>query len=74
MDKERKLHEDVRRFLEVYKVLAPEGRAQFEAQMAGETKGMDDKTKKLYAALFAAAKDGCDIAQAIAKMKESTAA
>ena len=68
MDPQEKLRQDIRKFLEVYKVLSPEGKAQFEAQMAGEVKGQDEKTKKLYYSLLQSAKDGKDIEQAIQEM------
>lgn len=68
MDAKAKLLQDVKRFLEVYKVLSPDGKAQFEAQMAGSVKDQDAKTKKLYLALLQAAKDGKNIAGAIEEM------
>ena len=68
MDPQEKLQQDIKRFLEVYQVLSPEGKAQFEAQMAGEVKGQDEKTKKLYYSLLQSAKDGRDIEQAIQEM------
>ena len=68
----KRLHADVKKFLEVYKVLSPEGKAQFEAQMAGSIKDQDEKSKKLYYALLKAAKDGKDIAEAIEEMKKVT--
>jgi hypothetical protein len=66
-----KLLNDVKKFLEVYKVLSPEGKAQFEAQMAGSIKDQDDKTKKLYQSLLQAAKDGKSIEQAIEEMHKT---
>ncbi|KPJ67113.1 hypothetical protein AMJ44_07405 [candidate division WOR-1 bacterium DG_54_3] len=67
-----KLQEDIKRFLEVYQVLSPEGKAQFEAQMAGAIKDRDEKTKKLYQALLQAAKDGREIEEAIEEMKKAS--
>lgn len=63
-----KLHADIQRFLEVYSVLSPEGKAQFEAQMAGATKNQDERTRKLYQVLLQAAKDGKEIEEAIQEM------
>jgi len=71
MNPQEKLRQDVKRFLEVYTVLSAEGKAQFEAQMAGELKGKDEKTKKLYYTLLQAAKDGKDIEGAIQAMNEA---
>jgi len=68
---QQKLLSDVKRFLEVYKVLSPEGKAQFEAQMAGSIKDQDEKTKKLYQALLQAAKDGKSIEEAIEEMHKA---
>jgi hypothetical protein len=72
MDPQEKLRQDVKRFLEVYSVLSPEGKAQFEAQMAGSTKDVDEKTKKLYQALLQAAKDGKEIEAAIQEMQKAS--
>jgi hypothetical protein len=72
MDPQQKLLQDVKRFLEVYKVLSPEGKAQFEAQMAGSIKGQDEKTKKLYYALLQAAKDRKGIEEAIQEMEKAS--
>jgi hypothetical protein len=66
-----RLQKDIHKFLEVYKVLSPEGRAQFEAQMAGATKTHDEKTKKLYHSLLQAAKDGKGIEEAIQEMNKA---
>jgi uncharacterized protein YaaR (DUF327 family) len=68
----KRLQDDIKRFLEVYKVLSAEGKAQFEAQMAGAIKNQDEKSKKLYYALLKAAKDGKDIAEAIEEMKKAS--
>ncbi len=70
----QKLHKDIQRFLEVYKVLSSEGKAQFEAQMAGAIKDQDERTKKLYQALFQAAKDGKGIEEAIEAMEKASQA
>lgn len=71
-NQERRLQSDIKKFLEVYKVLSSEGKAQFEAQMAGAIKDYDEKTKKLYYALLQAAKDGKSIESAIQAMGEAT--
>ena len=65
MDLQKKLEKDIRQFLEVYKVLSPEARASFEAQMVAVLKTVDEKTKKLYIALLDSAKDNCEIDDAI---------
>jgi hypothetical protein len=72
MDPQQKLLQDVKKFLEVYKVLSAEGKSQFEAQMAGSVKGEDEKTKKLYYALLQAAKDGKGIEGAIREMEKAS--
>lgn len=72
MDAAVKLEQDVKKFLEVYKILSSSGKAQFEAQMAGSIKDIDDKTRKLYRALLTAAKDGCDINEAVDRMKKAS--
>ncbi len=68
----QKLHSDIQRFLEVYKVLSAEGKAQFEAQMAGSVKDQDGSTKKLYFSLLESAKDGKGIEEAIQEMKKTS--
>jgi hypothetical protein len=70
MDAKAKLLQDVQKFLEVYKVLSADGKAQFEAQMAGSIKDQDEPTKKLYGALLQAAKDGQDIDGALQEMEK----
>ncbi|MBN2058092.1 MAG: hypothetical protein JW782_04805 [Candidatus Saganbacteria bacterium] len=72
MGPQEKLQQDVRKFLEVYSVLSPEGKAQFEAQMNGEVRSKDERTKKLYYALLQAAKDGKDIKAAIEQMNRAS--
>jgi hypothetical protein len=66
----KKLEGDVKRFLEVYRFLSAEGKAQFEGQMLGSIKGQDEKTKGLYRVLLQSAKDGLSIDDAIAAMKK----
>ncbi len=68
---QQRLLKDVRHFLEVYKVLSPDGKAQFEAQMAGSIKGQDEKSKKLFHTLLQAAKDGKDVEAAIQEMNKT---
>jgi hypothetical protein len=72
MDRAAKLEQDIKKFLEVYKILSPSLKAQFEAQMAGAIKDIDDKTKRLYRALLLAAQDGCDLNEAIERMKKAS--
>ncbi|MFC1571162.1 hypothetical protein ACFL31_01255 [Candidatus Margulisiibacteriota bacterium] len=71
-DPSQKLKNDVKRFLEVYFFLSAEGKAQFEAQMAGSLKEVDEKTKSLYLALLKAARDGRSIDEAIAEMNKAS--
>ncbi len=73
MDAQDKLRRDIEKFLEVYKILSSDGKAQFEAQMAGEVKNKDEKTKKLYRALLQAARNGRGIEEAIEEMSKASA-
>lgn len=66
-----KLETDIKRFLEVYKVLPPEGKAAFEAQMSAAVSKVDDKTKRLYQALLQSAKDGLSVDKAIQEMQRA---
>jgi hypothetical protein len=68
MDPKDKLHQDIKRFFDVYKFLPSEGKAQFEAQITAEIKDKDQKTKNLYCALLKAAKDGEAVEDAIEGM------
>ena len=74
MNPETKLNKDIKKFLEVYKFLSAEGKAQFEAQMAGELKGKDQRTRKLYYSLLKSAKDGKSIQDAIKGLEFSSSA
>ncbi|MBU1026311.1 MAG: hypothetical protein KKA31_01110 [Candidatus Margulisbacteria bacterium] len=69
---EKKLESDVKKFLDVYKVLSAEAKAQFEAQLNGEIKKADERSKKYYLVLLQAAKDGCSVEQAISRLKQSS--
>ncbi len=71
MDPQEKLRLDIKHFLEVYRFMTAEAKAHFEAQLAGELKGKDPKTKGLYYALVQAAKEGRGIEAAIAKLTEA---
>ena len=71
MNPEDKLKTDIKKFLEVYKFLSAEGKAQFEAQMAGELKGRDERTKKLYYSLLQSAKDNKSIQGSIKELGEA---
>lgn len=70
MKPEQKLEQDVKRFLEVYRFLSAEGKAQFEAQMAGAIKKQDDRTKKLYQTLLKSAKFGLGVEEAVVEMNK----
>jgi len=69
-----RLHSDITKFLEVYRVLNSEARAAFEAQMNKIIDQADPLAKKLYRSLHQAAKDGLDSEEAINLMKSAAAA
>ena len=66
-----RLNENIKKFLDVYKILSPEARAAFEAELPSAIKGSDEKTKKLYEALLKAAKEGMDTEAAIGEMERT---
>jgi hypothetical protein len=68
-----RLHSDISKFLDVYRILSPESRAAFEAQMDKIIDKVDLQTETLYRTLHQAAKDGLTSEEAIAKMKSSVA-
>lgn len=68
MDKE-KLLKDIEHFLEVYKILSPEGKAVFEAQLAPHLEMIDGKTRELYRALLSSAQDGLSVADTITNLE-----
>ena len=68
MDPKDKLHQDIKRFFDVYKFLPSEGKAQFEAQITAQIKDKDQRTKNLYYALLKAAKNGAGVEDAIKDM------
>ena len=67
-----KLQADINKFLEVYKILSPEGKAQFEAQLAAAVQRVDEKTRKLYYTLLESAKNGQDVEQALERMRKTS--
>ncbi|MFH1826076.1 MAG: hypothetical protein ABH823_02140 [bacterium] len=67
-----RLKHEVKRFLEVYRFLSVEGKAQFESQMMGQIKNLDEKTQKLYQTLLQTAKDGKSIQEAIEAMDRAS--
>ena len=67
-----KLENDIKRFIEVYKVLSAEGQAAFEAQMMANLKKVDPKTKKLYETLIRAAKEGMGVEDTIQMLNQSS--
>lgn len=71
-DPNKKLENDVKRFLDVYKVISPEARAQFESQLKSTITSMDEKSKTLYFSLLQSAQAGEDVPEAIAKMKKES--
>ncbi|MFH1542852.1 MAG: hypothetical protein ABIE84_07190 [bacterium] len=71
-EKINKLNADVKRFLDVYRFLSAEGKAQFESQMQGNLKTVDEKTKKLYLSLLQSAKSGLSIEEAIAQLHKNS--
>jgi len=72
LNPQNKLQAEIKKFLEVYSVLSSEGKAQFEAQMAGAIKDRDERTKKLYQALLQSAKEGKGIEGAIEAMEKAS--
>ena len=66
---ENKLDDIIGRFLQVYKILSTEEKVRFEIEIVKKTKDADERTRNLYSALIAAAKDGLDIKEAITKMQ-----
>lgn len=70
-DKLTILHKNVDLFLEAYKILSPEARATFEAELTSKMKGMDERTRKLYQALIKAAKEGMDKEGAVQEMRKA---
>ena len=71
-DQIEKLKTDIERFLEVYKVLPPEGKAAFEAQMNSAVNKVDEKSKVLYYALLQSAKNDEEVGQAIDKLHQTS--
>jgi len=71
-EKMNKLMGEIKRFLEVYRFLSAEGKAQFEGQMAGSIKKIDESTKKLYQTLLKAAKNGLSVDAAIKEMNKTS--
>ncbi len=67
---QEKFEDEVRHFLEVYKILSPAARVNFEIEIAKKTSFMDERTKKLYSALIDSAREGYGFAEAIEKMKK----
>ena len=68
--KEEEFEDQVKRFLEVYKILSPQSRVGFEIEIARKTSLMDDKTRKLYAALVDSAREALGPDAAIVNMKK----
>jgi len=67
-----KLQGDIQKFLDVYKILSPEGKAQFEAQMAAVVKGVDVRTKRLYQSLLSSAREGRGVEEAIQQLQRAS--
>lgn len=65
------LNETITNFLDSYRILAPEAKAAFEAQLDKTIYCSDINTQILYQALRQAAKDGLTAAEALEKMKKS---
>jgi len=66
-----RLDKSIKRFLEVYKILSPEAKAAFEAELSSAIKNNDEKAKKLYQALLKAAKEGMDSKAALEEMEKT---
>ena len=65
------LNNNIEKFLDIYKILAPEAKAAFEAQLDKTIYTSNEETKILYQTLRQAAKDGLSAEEAIEKMKKS---
>lgn len=65
------LNEYISKFLDSYRILAPEAKAAFEAQLDKTIYSSDKNTRILYQVLRKAAKDGLSADEAIEKMKKS---
>lgn len=66
-----KLEKQIQKFLVIYRILVPEAKAQFEAQMNANLKNVDAKTRKLYMALLDAAKQGDNKDEALKALHEA---
>jgi len=65
------LNDNIKNFLDVYKILTPGAKAVFEAQLDKTIYNSTEKTRILYQTLKQAAKDGLTAAEAIENMKKS---
>jgi len=72
MHPQQKLKADIKRFLEVYYFLPSEAKAQFEAELAANTKKMDEATQKLYKSLLQSAKLGKSVEEAISYLNKTS--
>lgn len=68
--KEAEFEDQVKRFLEVYKILSPQSRVGFEIEIAKKTSLMDERTRNLYAALIDSAREALGSDAAITNMKK----
>lgn len=68
-EQERILKERINQFLEIYRYLPSEHKAQMESVLQMQKKDMDDRTRALYEALFSAARTGADVPSAIRAME-----
>ncbi len=68
-EKLNKLMEELKQFLDVYKVLTPEGKAAFEAQMGPVLKNADPTAKIAYESMLSSAKEGLSLEEAFERLK-----
>lgn len=66
----KKLNENIKKFLDVYRFLPAEAKAAFEAQIASHIKDYDQKTQNLYSALLSSAKENLNENETIERMKK----
>ncbi|HTY13719.1 MAG TPA: hypothetical protein VMD02_05990 [Candidatus Omnitrophota bacterium] len=65
------LSDQVSAFINTYKILSPEAKAAFEAQLDKSISTSSEESKMLYQVLRQAAKDGLTAEEAIEKMSRS---
>jgi len=71
MAEENRLNQSIKKFLDVYRVLSPEAKAAFEAQLTSAIRSEDEATRKLYDSLLKAAKEGMDTEDTLKQMHKA---